>query len=149
MATRREFIKAGSVATLAGLAIGFAGKTEALGSEGFFQIPEAAGSDLVNSLSSRNFKPLVGSKFRIRENTLAESYDLKLVEVKDLKFGNKETDFIDCESYSLLFEAPKGNLPDEGIYEVGHKNIKNFKVFVSPVTNEDHIFEINFNRMIK
>lgn len=146
MATRREFLKKGSLAAAAGLAFGLVGPVKAAAFEGFFQVPSGSASNPINTLTAARFEPLIGSGFTVRQPGFGNSKVLNLLDVTELKF--KQSNEIKQESFSVLLEKSNGTRMDSGIYEIYHPSLGRFNVFISPVTDDPNLLEINFSKLV-
>jgi len=145
MATRRDFIKMGSLASFVGLTFGLPGKLIARSRNILFTIPP--GLKTASFFTRQNFEPHLNSRFGVWRTGLKRSVSLKLVDVTDSIHRAHTPTGIRAKSCSLLFEGPKNYKLAQDTYEFRHENLGKFAAFMIPVTSETNCYEVIFNRV--
>ena len=148
MATRREFIKMGAIATIAGLTSVSSGKVPVSSQNGLFRIPPESIGGRLYSLTSDKFRPLVNEDFLVRSTTSGGKTALKLIEVKDIAGKAGFHTNSGSGSFSLLLKenVETGRLPQD-IYRISHNQLGTFTVLMVPVTLQKNYYEVIFNRL--
>ncbi len=145
MASRREFIKTGGLATLVGLTIGYVGNKSVFGFEGFYKIPMESKLNSIANFTYDKFTPLVNSDFSIWQKGIGKIGSIRLVEVKKIFFEADRIRGLNTNTISLLFKANKNVNFEEGNYEFIHPKLSRVKLFVVPVTSDKSYYEVTVN----
>jgi hypothetical protein len=149
MITRRNFIQALGLATVAGMVINLNGT--ALGqtsdSNQLFAIPAESLSDPVLSFTSANFVPFTNTDFEIRQENLRRVETLRLLNVKDAESKANAAEGIQGDSFSLMFFSPRGAKLKAGQFEFTHFSLGTFTLTITPVSAEPNRYEAVINHL--
>ncbi|NNF00870.1 MAG: twin-arginine translocation signal domain-containing protein [Pyrinomonadaceae bacterium] len=145
MATRRDFIKMGSLATVAGVTAGMTGSALARTPDGLFKLPNGIGAS--SFYSGKNFEPHLNTVFTLGHEDLKNPVKLTLTDVRDTLhksdtlFGRK------TKSCSLVFEGSKGRKLKQDVYQVDHETLGKFSALLVPISHHGNQYEIVFTRI--
>ena len=136
MITRRNFIQALGLATIAGAAINL--NSTVLGqtrkSNDLFPIPEEILSDPVLSFTSAHFIPFINTDFEVRQENMRRVESLRLLDVREVERKSNLANGVKGNCFSLLFFNPRGAKLKTGQFEFSHFSLGNFTLTISPVT---------------
>jgi len=98
---------------------------------------------MIESLNLATFSERLNTGFRLRLGE-ADVIEAQLVEAVDT--GSTP----DQEQFSLVFRAPRGLPPAQGLYSVEHEKLGKFELFLAPVRQDKQwlYYEAVFNRLI-
>lgn len=136
MASRRDFLKKGSlVALAAGVPLGFAEKV-AEGSVSNWSAPAG--------LSLSTFRNQLNSQFLVRKGN--RKVAVKLVEVKDLRHESNLKHRGEC--FGLQFRGDRGNMLKQDTYVMEHEKLGSFSFLIVPMRMESvPYYEAIVNRL--
>lgn len=136
MASRRDFLKKGSlVALAAGVPLGFAEKV-AEASVPNWSAPAG--------LSLRDFRNQLNSQFLVRKGN--RKVAVKLVNVKDLRHQSNLKHGGEC--FGLQFRGDRGNLLKQDTYVMEHQKLGSFSFLIVPMKMESvPYYEAIINRL--
>lgn len=141
MATRREFIKTGSLATLAGLTLGYVGKQTVFGFEGFYEIPFESKLNSLANLTVEKFKPFINSDFTIWQEGIGKVSSLKLIEAEAVSFSSDKFRF-NSKTFSLLFKSNTKVKLEQNNYKFIHPELGSMSLLLVPVTADQNLYEV-------
>ena len=144
MATRRDFVKMGSLAAVAGL-----GASSVLGAtpDGLFGIPSDGRAVSASFYTGKNFKPFLNTVFKVVHKGAKTTVRLNLVQIKEKTHTSQRAIGTRTISTSLLFEGQKGRKLPQDVYELRHEKLGKFSVLLVPITTEGNHYEVVFNRI--
>ena len=147
MITRRNFIQALGLATVAGTALNLSvavlGQTTQ--TDHLFPIPAESLSDPVLSFTSTHFTPFINTEFEIRREGMRRVEMLQLIDIKESELKENTAQGVQGDSFSLLFTSPRNAKLKSGQYEFTHFSLGTFTLAISPVSAEPNRFEAVIN----
>jgi hypothetical protein len=147
MFTRRNFIQALGLASVAGVAINLCGT--ALGqtskSMDWFPIPAESISDPVLSFTSEHFLPFINTDFQIRQENSRRTETVRLLDVKEITRKANLAEGIQGDCFSLLFYSLRGTKLKSGQFEFTHFSLGTFNLTMMPVSAEPNRYEAVIN----
>jgi hypothetical protein len=149
MITRRNFIQALGMVTVAGATFTLSGTAfgQKITPTDFFPIPPEAASDPVLSFTSDSFIPFVNTDFEIRQESLRRPEIIRLLEVKDLERKPNRAEGLKGASFSLLFFSPRNAKLKTGQFEFNHFSLGTFRLTLSPIGAEPNVYEVVINHV--
>ncbi len=149
MITRRNFIQALGMATVAGTTICLSGSAfgQTLKSKEFFAIPPETLSDPVLSFTGKDFIPFINTDFQIRHENLRRTEWLKLIDVKEFEHKANVEEGIRGESFSLMFSSLRETNFKSSRFEFTHFSFGTFMLTISPVSAEPNRYEAIINHL--
>lgn len=144
MSTRRDFIKTGSVVSMAALIPGMAGRVFARDPEATFEIPAGIGLKSSNLFTGDAYRPFVNGIFEFSNTDSRIRRRLKLVEVKDSVFKSQSWFGPKVKGCSLLFEGSGKTTHPQDVYRMHHAKIGDLDVLLVPVSNSEDLYEVTF-----
>jgi len=147
MATRRDFIKRGSLATLVGATLGSMGSTNAFGLGHFYKIPFESKKSSIYSFTETRMRGFINTVFDVRSQNGNSFASLKLIEVSNSRVNRKTNRQLNSNSFSMLLKGLKGAKLEQGTYDFNHEKLGTFSVFLVPVTSNDNYYEVIFNNL--
>ena len=149
MITRRNFIQALGLATLAGATFTLSGTAfgQKTNPTDFFPIPPEAATEPVLSFTTESFIPFINTDFEIRQENLRRVEIIRLSEVKDLERRSNRAEGLRGASFSLLFFSPRNAKLKTGRFEFTHFSLGTFGLTLSPVGAEPNLYEVVINHV--
>ena len=149
MITRRNFIQALGLATIAGTAINLTGTAlgQTVKSEDLFPIPAEILSDPVLSFTSTHFTPFINTDFEIRAEDMRRVELLRLLNVEELEHKANLAEGVKGDCFSLIFTSPRKAKIKTGKYEFTHFSLGTFSLTISPVGAEPNRYEAVINHL--
>ncbi len=141
MATRRDFMKMGGLATVAGMTPGLVSQALATTEEGLFKVPSTIETSFY---SGETFEPFLNEAFEFTNKTIKRPVSLKLVDLQERTYQGHTAFGAKTKSTSLIFEGRKGQRIPQDLYRVDHKTLGSFSVLLVPITNEKNCYEVIF-----
>ena len=147
MITRRNFIQALGLATIAGAFLNPNGTAygQTSNPDSLFPIPAGILNDPVYSFTSVHFTPFINTDFEIRAENLRRVEQLRLLDVNVAEYPANAAEGIKGESFSLLFTSPRKAKIKSGQYEFTHFSLGTFSLMISAVTAEPNRYEAVIN----
>jgi hypothetical protein len=149
MITRRKFIQAIGLASVAGTVLNLSGTVfgQTIKSDAYFPIPAESLTDPVLSFKSEHFTPFINTDFEIRHENLRRTEILRLLNVKDLERKSNAEDGVEGDSFSLMFFSPRGKRLESGQFEFTHFSLGTFMLTITPVSAEPNRYEAVINHL--
>lgn len=149
MITRRNFIQALGLATVAGMAINLNGIAFGQTSQtnDLFPIPSEVLNDPVLSFTSVHFTPFINTDFELRQENMRRVESLKLLDVTVNESKANLAEGVKGESFSLLFSSPRSAKLKTGQYQFTHFALGTFALTISPVGLAPNRFEAIINHL--
>lgn len=149
MITRRNFIQALGLASVAGTVLNLNGTVfgQTTISDDLFPIPVESLTDPVLAFTSAHFLPFINTDFEIRQENLRRTESLRLLDVKEFSRKSNPVEGVRGESFSLMFFSPKKSKLISGQFEFTHFSLGTFMLTISPVTAEPNRYEAIINHL--
>ncbi len=135
---RRKIVAAGATGLLAGIAGYFGWRNsaavpappKAATATGSTSAPTAIEGMTSTAVATKGFQPYLNSEFLVSAPDQGETA-CKLIEISpEIREDTFRGSFV---SFTLLFKAAPGFLPEGGICRVRHEHLKEMEIFISPV----------------
>lgn len=148
MISRRRFIKIGTLATIGGYSMGLPGELfgKTLKAGGLHSIPPESLANPALKFKSQHFAPFVNTNFRLDHANLQRAATFRLIEVKDFR-SKLISGRITNNQFSLFFKSENTEQIGGNIYDISHRSLGEFSLFIAPVTAEPHYYEAIINRV--
>ncbi len=143
MISRRNFIHAICLSSVAGLVLNAGGQAFAQKSDqnGFFVLPDEALNDPVLSFTSTHFVPFINTDFEARAENSSRAEILRLHRVEDVERKGNLAQNIEGDCFSLVFVSPRRARLKADRFEFTHFSLGTFTLTISPLRDNPNRYE--------
>ena len=157
IASRREFLKAGTRASLFVIVplkslVSVFAQQAAADRPDLFRIPIESQTDPLNSLTEETLSGYLNTRFQVHTSS-ARAINLELIKVEGWQptSAAKSANAANLECFSALFRGPRRKALESGTYKITHDQLGAFELFITPVNDhkKEQLYEAVFNRLRK